>query len=276
MGKKKEEKPDFVLTEETYYSSEANWRYMSFHNYMNFISQNAVYGCEAKAMAILKGEYEEPISDAFLVGGYVDHYFEGTLDAFKLEHPEIFTQKGELKAQYKRAERMIAKCESDPMFMQFMSGEKQTIMTAFMFGCDWKIKMDSYIPHVAIVDLKTTAAMHKPFVIPDLGKVSFIEAYNYVTQLAIYQKVVEINTGEKLPCYVAAVSKDDEPDIEVIFIDQTSLDDALNKVEANMPNILKIKNGEAAPIRCNSPSCLYCRKTKVLTKPIHYMDLISE
>lgn len=266
---------EFVLTDENYYSQEANERYMSFHNYMAFVSSNKVYGCEAKAMAMLRGEYEEPITDAILTGAYVDRYFEGTLDSFKTEHPEIFTQKGELRADYKLAEKMIARCERDEKFMQYLSGEKQTIMTANMFGCDWKIKMDSYIPDVAIVDLKTTASMHKMFFVPDIGWVNFVDAYNYPTQLAIYQRVVYINTGKELPCYIAAVSKDKEPDIEILYIDQTTLDDALAKVEMNMPHILAVKNGEVEPIRCGMPDCLYCRKTKVLTGPIHYTDLIG-
>ncbi len=266
---------DFVLTDDNYYTKAANERYMSFHNYMDFVSSNKVYGCEAKAMAILRGEYEEPITDAILVGAYVDHYFEGTLDKFKEEHPEIFTQKGELYAKYKLADKMIARCESDPQFMKFMSGEKQTIMTANMFGCDWKIKMDSYIPGVAIVDLKTTASMHKTFYAPDVGPMNFVDAFNYPTQLAIYQRVVYINTGKELPCYICAVSKDAEPDIEILYIDQTTLDDALAKVEANMPHILAVKNGEVDPIRCGLPECIYCRKTKVLKGPILYTDLIG-
>ena len=73
-------------------------------------------------MAKLSGEWEDPTTEAQLVGSYVDSHFEGTLDKFKKEHPEVFTQKGELKAQYKRAEKMIERCEQDDFFMLFMQG----------------------------------------------------------------------------------------------------------------------------------------------------------
>ncbi|MFQ9895041.1 MAG: PD-(D/E)XK nuclease-like domain-containing protein [Lachnospira sp.] len=35
-----------------------------------------------------------------LVGSYVDSYFEGSLEQFKKENKEIFTQKGDLKSDY--------------------------------------------------------------------------------------------------------------------------------------------------------------------------------
>lgn len=57
----------------------------------------------------------------------MDSYFEGTLEEFKKENPEIFTQKGELKANYKQAERIIARMERDPLFMQYMSGENRSL-----------------------------------------------------------------------------------------------------------------------------------------------------
>ena len=85
---------DFVLTPENYYSKDADWRYMSVHQYLNFCSHMGVQGCESRAMATLRGEYEKEKSTAMLVGSYVDSYFEGTLDQFKKENPEIFTQKG--------------------------------------------------------------------------------------------------------------------------------------------------------------------------------------
>lgn len=55
----------------------------------------------------------------------------------------------------RNAEKMIERVEKDEFFMQAMSGEKQVIMTGELFGARWKIKMDSYLPGQAIVDLKT-------------------------------------------------------------------------------------------------------------------------
>lgn len=263
---------DFELTNENYYTQEANEKYMSFHQYLSFCGGMLIQGCEAKAMAELKGEWHDETTTAMLVGSYVDSWFEGTLEQFKEEHPDCFTQKGELKAPYKMAEKMIERCKRDELFMKYMSGEKQRIMTGYLFGTQWKIKMDSYIPDKAIIDLKTSADIHRMWKIQDYGYVSFVEAYCYVKQLALYQKIVEINTGKKLPCYIAAVTKEEYPEIELIWIDQVELDNALNEIEMNMTSVLAVKNGEAEPIRCEK--CDYCKSTKVLMRPINHRDLI--
>ena len=263
---------DFVLTNENYYSVEADKHYMSVHQYLDFVGHMGVTGCEEKAMAKLNGDYVQETTKAMLIGSYVDSYFEGTLDDFKFQHPEIFTQKGELKAEYKQAEKMISRCLKDDYFMSTMSGEKQVIMTGYLFGCDWKIKMDSYIPGKAIVDLKTSANIHKTWKVKDYGYVSFVEYWGYTLQLAVYQKIVEINTGKKLPCYISVVTKEDEPEICVVYVDQMTLDHALNEIEMNMPSVLAVKNGESEPIRCES--CDWCKRTAVLTGPINHNDLI--
>lgn len=268
------EKEDFELTNENYYSAEADERYMSVHQYLSFCGHLGVYGCEAKAMAKLRGEYKEETTKPMLIGSYVDSYFEGTLEQFKQEHPEVFTQKGELKADFKKAEKMIERCKQDEFFMETMSGEKQKIFTAYLFGCDWKCKVDSYLPGVAIVDLKTSSDIHKAWKVRDEGYVSFIEYWGYTVQMAIYQEIVRINTGEKLPCFISVVTKDDSPEIKVIGIDQMTLDHALNEVKMNMESVLMVKEGETEPIRCEK--CDYCKATEKLTRAISMNDLFEE
>ena len=267
---------DFVLTADNYYSSEADKRFMSVHQYLDFVGHMGVYGCEARAMAKLNGEWEDETTTAMLVGSYVDSYFEGTLEKFTEENPDCFTKTKPygLKAPFKQAEKMIARCEQDPYFMSTLSGEKQVIMTGYLFGCEWKIKMDSYIPGKAIVDLKTSADIHKAWKVQDYGYASFVEYWGYTLQMAVYQKIVEINTGKKLPCYISVVTKEDCPEIAVIYIDQMTLDHALAEIEMNMQNVLSVKVGDFEPMRCEK--CDYCKSTKVLTKAISYMDLISE
>lgn len=270
---------EFVVTPENYYSPECNEHYMSFHTYLQYAGHMGVRSCEAKAEAIRKGEWkEENKSTALQVGSFVDSFFEGTLEKFKEENPDMFTKtganKGELKAPFKQAEKMIERCLKDEYFMATMSGEKQKIFTANMFGTDVKIKIDSYIPDVAIVDLKTTSDLHKMWKVQDYGYVSVPEYWFYTGQLAWYQKVVEINTGKKLPCYLSFVTKDDSPEICVVNIDQQTLDHALNEIEMNMPNVLMVRSGEVEPIRCEK--CDYCRATRKLEGAISMYDLIEE
>lgn len=267
---------DFVLTAENYYSPEADKRYMSVHQYLDFVGHMGVRGCEARAMAKLKGQWQDETTKAMLVGSFVDSYFEGSMDNFLRENQECFlkTKPTELRAEFKKAQKMIERCLKDAYFMSTISGEKQKIMTGYMFGCEWKIKMDSYIPGVAISDLKTSDNIHRSWEVQDYGRVSFVEYWGYTLQLAVYQKIVEINTGKKLPCYISVVTKEKAPEIKVVYVDQQTLDHALNEIEMNMPSVLMVKNREVEPVRCEK--CDYCKTSEVLTGPVHFMDLISE
>ena len=122
-----------ALTPENYYSQEANMQYVSVSQYKDFNGTTGKLGCEAYAMAKLRGEVEEVSTTPLLVGSYVDAYFEGTLPTFSAQHPEIFSSRGktagELKAEYKQASAMIDRAEKDKVFMQYMAGDKQVIMT---------------------------------------------------------------------------------------------------------------------------------------------------
>lgn len=266
------------VTQENYYSQEINKEYMSFHTWASFHGTDGLIPCEAKAVAELNGEYSEgEKSNTFMVGCYVDCYFEGTLEEFKKNNPDVFTKSGDLKSTFKMAEKMIARCEKDKLFMAYMSGEKQKIFTAEMFGIKWKCKLDSYVPHRCIVDLKTTREMHKQFYTKEGNRVDFISYYGYIFQLAIYREIVYINTGEYLPCFICAVSKSEHPEIKIIHIDDISLYDAITEVKRSIENtsLVDVWKGKAEPLRCDSADCHYCVDTEVLERPVNYRDLIG-
>lgn len=263
-----------VLTEENYYSQEANMEYMSVSQYKEFAGTYGRVACEEQALARLRGAWSEEPGTALMVGSYVDRYFEGTLAAFKNEHPELFKRDGTLKAEFQKADELIARAERDPLFMQYMSGEKQTIMTAEMFGSKWKIKMDSYLEGLAIVDLKVMSSLTKLEWVRDMGYMDFVRYWGYDIQGAVYQEVVYRNTGKRLPFFIAGISKEKTPNIEIIHVQNRFLEEALRMVESNMPHILNLKRGYALPIRCEQ--CDYCRSTKVLKSPIGLADLIGQ
>ena len=111
------------LTAENYFSKEANFAFMSVSQFKSFSK------CPAAAMAELTGEFEREETTALLVGSYVDAHFEGTLKSFAEQHPEIFKRDGTLKAEFSQAEAIIKRIERDKLFMHYLSGEKQVIMT---------------------------------------------------------------------------------------------------------------------------------------------------
>lgn len=262
-----------VLTAENYYSKEANKEYMSVSQYKDFAGTYGKMACEFSAIEKLEERWAQKKTTPLLVGSYVDSYFEGTVGEFKKETPEIFTQDGGLKAPYIQADKIIERMERDPLFMMYMSGKKQVIMTAELFGTKWKIKIDSYAEGIAITDLKVVESITKPKWVRDIGYLDFIRYWGYDIQGAIYQEVVYRNTGLRLPFYIAAGTKEEEPNIEVIQVTQNYLDEAKNMVEMNMPRILRVKNGEVEPDRCEMCDC--CRHTKVLKKPISITNLVA-
>lgn len=131
----------FVLTSENYYSQEANKEYLSVSQYKQFVGTYGRRGCEFTALEELNGRWQQKKNSGMMIGSYVDSYVEGTLDKFKQENPEIFKKDGTLKADFTKAEQVIARIERDPFFMSTLAGEKQVIMTGELFGAKWKIKM---------------------------------------------------------------------------------------------------------------------------------------
>lgn len=263
-----------ILTSENYFSEEASKEYLSVSRYKDFCGTLGKVACEAEAMAKLSGEWEMKKTTALLVGSYVDAHFEGTLDIFKAQNPEIFTKQKTLKADYKKAEEIINRVERDEKFMQYMSGEKQVIMTADMFGAKWKIKIDSHIKNKCIVDLKVMKSLREAKFVKDYGYMDFIQYWGYDIQGAVYQEVEYRNTGKRLPFYIAAASKEPEIDIELIHIDDQHLKEKLYEVERNTQKIVDLENGTYEPIRCGI--CDYCKHTKILTGPIHFSELLGE
>lgn len=264
-----------ILTSENYHSPEAKKEFFSVSRYKAYAGCLGIVPCEARAVAEECGEWITEPSTAMKASSFVDAHFSGVLDVFKAQNPDMFTKQGELKADFRKATEIIQRIERSEYFMKYMSGEKQVIMTAELFGAKWSIMVDSYLPNVAIVDLKVMADLRDSFYVKDWGRrVSFVENYGYDIQAAIYQAVVEANTGKKLPVYLACASKESEPDIEIIGFPQGDLDDVLSLVGPNIPRILSIKSGRENPERCGC--CDYCRKTKVITGPINYRELINE
>lgn len=261
------------LNKDNYYSAEADRQYMSVSQYKDFLK------CEAAALARLNRKYDEPKNEALLFGSYVHSWLDGTIEDFKAENPDLFSTrgatKGELKANYKLADEMIKVLEADPFAMMALQGEKEVIMTGELFGIDWKIRMDVYNPHQGrFSDLKTVKALYEKYWKDGLGYCSFVEAYGYITQLAVYSEIERRNrNGEDwLESYLVAVSKQDPPDKAIITVDQDSLALALGEVEERINRVIEVKTGKQTPTSCGK--CYYCRRNKKIKNVIHYMELI--
>lgn len=272
-----------AVTPENYYDKEIQMAYMGATQFKAF------QACEAAALAELQGEYTPASSTALLVGGYIDAYFSEELPLYQAKHPESFKRDGQLKADYLKAQDVINRMEEDELYSLLMAGQKQVIRTGTIAGVPFKIKIDSLLdadicamivekfPHAAaalgmcdgaIVDQKAMANMEPVWSPEDRCKVPFVEYYGYDIQGGIYQHI----EGHMLPFILAVGTKESEPDIAAMYIDDTDLAAALAVVEDNAPRYQAIKEGRIQPVRCEH--CDYCRATKRLTSILNYKEII--
>lgn len=254
------------LNNKNYFSTEAQMEFFGSSQFKSFLD------CEASTMAEIRGEHFRESTSSQLVGSYVDAHFAREMPEFVVDHPEIFNSRtGELKKDFQKGEEIIERIERDPMFMEYMSGEKQKIMVGEIFGYPFKIKIDSYHPNDKIVDLKVMKDM-KPVFKRGEWK-SFVDAWGYDIQGFIYQQIVKYNTGKELPFFLAVATKEKPTDIGIIEIPQWRLNSAAAILRHYLPRFDGIKKGEIDPARCER--CAWCKETKVLDSLIDYEDLLE-
>ena len=251
------------LTENTYYGQSASREFMSVSQFKNFLK------CESAAMAELNGEYTPERGRALLLGSFVDEMLTGTEESqaeFIIENKdELFKKNGDPYADVAQAAEAVDRVKAQPLMMKYLSGEHQKIFTGEIAGVPFKAKMDSYKPGEFIADLKYLRSLRSPNLFENI-----IDYWKYTTQMAVYQEIVYQNTGERLPCYIVAVTKESPARVTVCEIDQFTMDNELDEVKKLAPRYQKIKTGEIEPERCEEYGCDYCAQTKVLTEPVPY------
>ena len=255
------------LTEDNYFSKEAEAFYTGSTQIKNFLK------CEVETLAKINGKWVEEKSDALIQSSYIDEYFSGTLETFKAEHPEMFTQKGELYAKYKQLDDIIAQAENDKKFMQYINGKHQVIMTGEIAGVPVKIKIDSFHEGKVIVDLKAIKDL-KPIWNEELKiKENFIDHYDYILQAALYQEIVRQNTGKKLPFVIAVLTKEKYSERALLNIPEELMDEKLAFLEEYLPHIKELKDGVIQPTECGK--CDYYKSLAKVTKIFNYNDYFN-
>ena len=265
------------LTHENYYDILSNQSFMSYSQFKIFRD------CQSRALAELNGDYVRPESQALIHGQYLDAAVEGTLDEFIDSHPELISSrgatKGELKAEYRQLDRIVDRFQRDPFFMSYLNGRKQTILTGEIAGVPFKGKLDILdIDNKRIVDFKS-ARDFKSIYDPDLGlRVNFAEFWGYDIQAAIYTELARQSGFGQLDYYIAAITKETEPDLAVIHVPNKVIDDRLREVEFLAPTYHQLKRehelvelGVLMPKRCER--CDWCKRTKVLANTIELEEL---
>lgn len=240
------------LNKQNYFGTEASMTYFSVSQFKAFMK------CEAAGLAEARGLYQRDASPSMLVGSYVDAYFSGESSDFIKYHPEIFNKRtGELKANYQKADAIIERIEKEPLFMEYLDGEKQKIMVGELFGEPFKIKVDA-LHSDKIVDLKVMKDMLPIFKDGELK--TFIDAWQYDIQGYCYQQIVKYNTGRELPFYLAVATKENHTDLSIIEIPQWRLNAAGGVVKYYLPKFADVKRGNVPPTECGV--CDWCKDNK--------------
>ena len=261
------------LNKKNYYSQEANQEYMSVSQFKDF------FKCEALALAKIDGFNEFTSNTALLVGNYVHSYFESDeahCEFLKENDEAIKTKAGKPRADFITADNMINKLKNDNFFNFVYQGEKEHILTGEFFGTEWKARIDCLnVEKGYFVDIKTTASMDKRYWSKKyLKMVSFVENYDYVLQMAVYKVLLEKKFGKSFEPYIMAVSKDEPTNIAAIKFDEERFTAEYDLIETLLPRIIKVKNKEIEPHRCEN--CAYCKQTKQLTGFIEVGELLEQ
>lgn len=209
-----------------------------------------------------------------MVSSYIDAAISNELEDFKAENPDIFTQKGTLKAEYQLAEEVLEQARQDEMFMKYLNGEHQVIMTGEISGVPVKVKIDSYHKDKCIVDLKAVANFDLIWNEKTHEKQNFINAYDYVLQGALYQEIVRQNTGKQLPFIIAACTKQKYSQRALLQIPQEELDLKLEFLKQYLPHLQELKEGKVEPTSCDT--CNYCISKAKCTQLYYYNDFWEE
>ena len=261
------------LTDENYYSNEADWQYMSVSQYKKFLE------CEAAAVAKLKGAWE-PLSDpkALLVGNYVHSYFESDKahqNFIKENKSKMFSSKkphGLLK-DFKIGDQMIERLNREPAFGQLYQGEKEVILTGEIFGVEWKGKIDCLnIKEGYFVDIKTSKDIHEKKYDPYWGPGStIIERFGYLLQMGVYRTLLEQKYDKAFVPFIAAVSKQTPSEAALITLDEMKIETELSMLADTIDHVYQVKMGEIEPEWCGK--CEYCRQFKKITEFTNMNDL---
>lgn len=265
-----------ILTAENYYDDNF---YMSTSRFKNYID------CEAKALAIDNGVWEEektPIQ--LVVGNYVHSYFESPEEHQKfLEKYYSYIYKEPTKTEVV-ANLEMAGIEFDkkqkadePVFHDYYEGkdgdwvEKEMILTGELEGLAFKGEVDSInLTQRYFVDLKTMRSIASETWSPTLHQrvpqmVYNVIEYKYHLQMFIYQKLLEQMDLPFFTPYMVAVSKEEIPDKEIIVFDDELLETGEAVFYAHIQRVKEVVEGLVPPKHCGE--CDYCKTIKHLEYP---------
>lgn len=252
------------LTEENYFSTEADKEYMSVSQWKNFKN------CQAKAYHDLEVK-DTTYKSAFLEGHLFEELVSGNAEKYMQEHPEMISSRGatagQLKAEFQRVVNAAEKFNSQKFFRNIIDRcEKQVILTGEICEVPVKCCLDLFDRKTnSIYDIKCMTDFKEQWNKKDKVYEPWYYTWGYVLQLAVYREIVKQNFGKE-PKEVAllAATKEEVPDIQAVSFSKEILDMELEEFKNHIKLYDDIKKGKVEPHKCNE--CSYCKKIKEITK----------
>lgn len=253
-----------ILTNENYFSKEADLEYMSVSQYKAFKE------CSSKALAVINSESDATSKEAYLEGHLFETIIAGDIDLFVIQHPEMISTRGatagEFKANYKKVVKAANRIKQQDFVMDIVNKcDKQVIMTGVINGVKIKCCADLLDKETGnIYDFKCMANFDKKWNDEQRCYMDWYYYYGYVLQMAVYQEIARQNFGELFNTHLIAATKEDEPNMDAIHLDNELLKLELEEFSNNIVYFDKIKKGLEIPIACGN--CDYCKAHKEITE----------
>ena len=250
------------LTNENYFSIEADMEYMSVSQWKLFNE------CEAKALATIQGQEDATYKEAFLEGQLFEELVSGDSKLFIAQHPELMSTRGatagQLKSSYAKVVNAAERFNSQKFFTDIIQKcEKQTIITGKICDIKIKCKLDLFDKKTnSIYDIKCMKDFKETWDKSEKCYKPWYYTYNYVLQLAVYRELVRQNFGEPKEIGLLAATKEEIPDIQALSFDFSLLDIELEEFKNNIKRYDNIKKGIETPVACTL--CSYCKEHKVI------------
>lgn len=250
------------LTQDNYFSKEADKEYMSVSQFKLFEE------CEAKAYATIYGQEDATYKTAFLEGQLFESLVAGDSKLFISKHPELISTRGatsgELKSEYKKVINAAKKFNSQDFFRNIIEKcDKQVILTGEIKGVKVKCALDLFDKETnSIYDIKCMKDFNEQWSKKEKAYVPWYYIYNYVLQLTVYREIVRQNFGEPKEIALLAATKEEIPDIQALKFDSNILDIELDYFKNKIEWYNKIKLNKAPFIECGC--CDYCKKIKTI------------
>lgn len=254
-----------ILTQENYFSKEADLEYMSVSQFKLFRE------CEAKALAIIQGQEPSIYKDAFLEGKLFEALVSGDSNLFMAKHNEDIISKtgktaGQPKANFKKVFNAAEKFNQQEFFKNIINKcDKQVILTGEIEGIKVKCALDLFDKDTnSIYDIKCMGNFDDQWNKSEKKYVPWYYNWGYVLQLAVYREIVKQNFGEPKEIGLFAATKEEIPDIQALSFDFSLLDIELEEFKRNIKRYDNIKKGIETPVACTL--CSYCKEHKVINK----------